>query len=48
MPFVPVPPTIPPLVLESLFAVCSNAMTDLNDDSENDVETVLGSILSEI
>ena len=37
-----VPPTIPLLVLESLFTVCSNAMsgeTELNDDSEDDAET---------
>ena len=38
----PVPQTIPPLNLESLFTVCSDAMsgeTELNDDSEDNVET---------
>ena len=39
---IPVTPTIRPLVLESLFTVCSNAKsgeTELNDDSDDDVET---------
>ena len=42
VPSMPVTPTIPPLLLEYLFTVCSNAMsgeTQLNDDSKGDVET---------
>ena len=43
VPSMSVTTTIRPLVLETLFTVCSNAMsgdTELNDDLDDDVETV--------